>query len=159
MVLVQPFLGCIATGTTSRWQQSHLKPARQPSWSRAEVFVAKGNKTPAESSLWWADNSPDSHDQVKATHHLQWVSGDPDVSQITFFYKTWHSSKFVIEDVCLLKRNVHFMEPNTLIAQENMFYSLDAKYRWLQVYFRHGIGEHSIGKAETQGGQPFSLYG
>lgn len=36
-----------------------------------------------------------------------------------------------------------------------MFYSLHAKYRWLQVYFRHGIGEHSIGKAETQ---PFSLY-
>lgn len=114
MVLVQPFLGCIATGTTSSWQQSHLKLARQPSWSRAEVFVAKGNQTPAESSLRRADNSPDSHDRVKATHHLQWVSGDPDVSQITFFYKTWHSSKFVIEDVCLLKRNVHFMEPNTL---------------------------------------------
>lgn len=114
MVLVQPFLGCIATGTTSSWQQSHLKLDRQPSCSRAEVFVAKRNKTPAESSLRWADNLPDSHNRVKATHHLQWVSGDPDVSQITFFYKTRRSSKFVIEDVCLLKRNVHFTEPNNL---------------------------------------------
>lgn len=114
MDLVQPFLGCIPTGTTSSWQQSHLKLARQPSCSRAEVFVAKRKKTPAESSLPWADSSPDSHNQVKAIHHLKWVSGDPDVSQITFFYKTWHSSKFLIEDVCFLKRNVHFIKPSTL---------------------------------------------